>query len=118
MPQRKDRGKLAATATVALIASPVVASALGLLVGVSALLLTRRGARFLTPETLELGAARAVAFMCLGMFAAFFSLMGYYLWARDGLSYFGIGLVIGFMVPATLALFSAAGLTRPATPRR
>ena len=88
----------------------MVASALGVLLGVAALLLTRRGARFLTPETLELGAARAVAFMSLGLFAAFFSLLGYFLWAPDGLTYFGIGLIVGFMVPAFVSLFRFSGI--------
>jgi hypothetical protein len=115
MLQGKDTGTLAATATVALFASPVVASLLGLLLGAVALMMTRRGVRFMTPETLELGAARAVAFMGLGMIAAFLGLLGYFLWARAGLTYFGIGLVVGFMVPAFIALFRFSGIA--GTPR-
>lgn len=82
------------------------------------LLATRHGVTFMTPDAPELGVARAVALTTLGMIAAFAALLLYFLFARTALVPFGLGLVVGFMVPAFIALFSATGLARPATPRR
>lgn len=82
------------------------------------ILATRWGVRFMTPEALELGVARAVALATVGMIAAFVALLLYYLFLRTALVPFGLGLVVGFIVPAFVALFSASGLVKPATPRR
>lgn len=102
----------------ALFAQPYVAAVLGAALGAAMLLATRHGVRFMTPEAPELGVARAVAFSTLGMIAAFVALLLYYLFVRTALVPFGLGLVVGFLVPAFIALFSASGLVRPATPRR
>lgn len=58
-----------------------------------------------TPETLEVGAARAVVLMLLGMVLAFVALLLYYLFVRAGLVPFGLGLVVGFLVPTFVLLF-------------
>jgi len=82
------------------------------------ILANRWGIGFMTPENPELGVARAVAVSGLGMIAAFFALLLYYLFMRTALVPFGLGLVVGFIVPAFIALFSVSGLVKPATPRR
>jgi hypothetical protein len=84
-----------------------VASILGVVVGAAMLLLNAIGIRMFTPETLELGAARAVVLMVLGMVAGFVGLLLYYLYVRAGLVPFGLGLIAGFLVPALVALFRA-----------
>lgn len=58
-----------------------------------------------TPETLEIGAARAVVLMLLGMVGAFAALLLYFLFVRAGLVPFGLGLIAGFLVPTFVALF-------------
>lgn len=87
-----------------------MAVTLGLLAGAFALFLTRRASRLVTPETLELGMARALVLSALGMLAALLGLLAYFLWAREGLAFFGIALVVGFMVPALAALFMFSGI--------
>ena len=82
------------------------------------LLATRSGVRFMTPENPELGVARALAISIIGMIAAFVALLLYYLFLRTALVPFGLGLVVGFIVPAFIALFSASGIVKPATTRR
>jgi hypothetical protein len=109
--------QLAESARAALV-HPAVAAVLGALLGAAMLLATRRGVRFMTPEEPELGVARALAISGLGMIAAFFALLLYFLYLRAGLVPFGLGLVAGFMVPAFIALFSASGLFGLSTQRR
>lgn len=92
---------------VAIFGNVFVASLVGVLVGVSALVLTRIGVGMFTPETLELGAARAVVLMVLGMVGGFVGLLLYYLFVRAGLVPYGLGLIAGFLVPAIVALFRA-----------
>lgn len=87
-----------------------MAVTLGALVGAGALLLTRRASKLLTPETLEIGMARSLAVSSLGMVAAFLGLLAYSLWARGGLVYFGVAVVVGFLVPAVTALFRFSGI--------
>jgi hypothetical protein len=96
----------------------VVAFVIGVVLGASMLALTARGVRSFTPETLELGAMRAVAFMVLGLGVAFLGLLLYYLFVRPGLVAFGLGLAVGFVVPATVALISMSGVAKPAPTRR
>ncbi|HEY5549122.1 MAG TPA: hypothetical protein VIL17_05970 [Coriobacteriia bacterium] len=78
---------------------------MGVVVGAAALTLTRVGIGMFTPETLELGAARAVVMMVLGMVGAFVGLLLYYLFVRAGLVPFGFGLIAGFLVPTLFMLF-------------
>lgn len=95
-----------------------MAAVLGAALGVAMILATRWGVGFMTPEAPELGVARAVALSLAGMIAAFVALLLYYLFLRTALVPFGLGLVVGFIVPAFIALFSASGLVKPATTRR
>jgi hypothetical protein len=76
------------------------------------------GVRSFTPETLEVGAMRAVAMLVLGLVIAFAGLLVYYLFVRTGLVAFGLGLAGGFVVPATVALFRMSGVIKPSTTRR
>lgn len=103
---------------VAFLATPPVAAFIGILVGVGALVLTAVGVRQFTPETLELGMARAVVLMVLGMVGAFVGLLLYFMFVRAGLVAFGLGLVTGFTVPALFALFRTSGLSKSSTARR
>lgn len=102
----------------AFLGGPVVAFAIGAVLGASMLALTARGVRSFTPETLELGAMRAIALMVLGLGVAFLGLLLYYLFVRPGLVAFGLGLAVGFVVPATVALISMSGVAKPAPTRR
>lgn len=82
---------------------------IGVVFGAALLALTAYGVRSFTPETLEVGAARAVAMLVLGLVLAFCGLLGFYLFVRPGLVAFGLGLAGGFIVPATIALFRMPG---------
>lgn len=93
-------------------ADPIVASVLGVLLGAGILALTASGVRSFTPETLELGMARAIVMMVLGLVGAFVALLLYYTFARAGLVAFGLGLVTGFTVPALVALFRATAVAK------
>lgn len=99
-------------------AAPYVAAILGILLGGGALALTAAGVRQFTPETLELGMARALVLMVLGMVAAFVGLLLYFLFVRAGLVAFGLGLVTGFTVPALIALFRTSGIAKSSIARR
>ncbi|HEY5517128.1 MAG TPA: hypothetical protein VIL15_02555 [Coriobacteriia bacterium] len=106
---RRGVGTLGAATTgiVTFLGNTVVASLVGVALGVSMLALTRAGVGMFTPETLELGAVRAVVLMVLGMVAGFVGLLLYYLYVRAGLTPFGLGMIAGFLVPALVALFRA-----------
>jgi hypothetical protein len=97
---------------VAFFGHPVVAGLIGAALGAGMLALTARGIKSFTPDTLELGAMRAVAMMVLGLALAFAGLLLYYLFVRSGLVAFGLGLAVGFVVPATVLLFRMSGLTK------
>lgn len=103
-------GALGTSGISAFFATPVVAVALGAVIGAGALVLTRRASTMLTPETLEIGMARSLVVSSLGMLAAFLGLLAYFLWAREGLVYFGVAVIVGFLVPALTALFRFSGI--------
>jgi hypothetical protein len=114
----KTLGLPAASDIVAFFGDPFVAGVLGIALGAGILALTAMGVRSFTPETLEVGAMRAVAMLVLGLFIAFAGLLVYYLFVRPGLVAFGLGLAAGFVVPATVALFRMSGVAKPSTTRR
>jgi uncharacterized membrane-anchored protein len=97
---------------IALLAHPVVAASLGVLVGAGLLLLTRSGVRFITPEDPEIGVVRAVVLMITGLVVGFAMLLVYFMFVRAGLVAFGIGLVAGFLIPAFIALFALSGVVK------
>lgn len=101
-----------------LLATPLVAAILGIAAGAGALALTAAGARLFTPETLELGMARALVLATAGIVAAFALLLLYFVFMRAGLVPFGLGLVCGFIVPALIALFRTSGIAKSSTARR
>lgn len=100
------------------MADPFVAAVLGVALGAALLALTAAGVRLFTPETLELGMARAIVLMVLGLIVAFACLLLYLVYVRAGLVAFGLGLVAGFLVPALIALFRLSGIAKSSTARR
>jgi hypothetical protein len=108
----------AVSGIVAFLSVPVVAAALGIALGACLLALTAAGVRSFTPDTLEVGAMRAIAMMVLGLVLGFVGLLLYYLYVRPGLVAFGLGLAGGFTVPATFALFRMSGFAKSSSSRR
>ena len=108
----------AATNVIAFLGDPFVAGVIGIALGAGLLALTAAGVRSFTPETLEIGMARAVAMLVIGLVVAFVALLGFYLFVRPGLVAFGLGLAAGFTVPATVALFRMGRVVKPLTSRR
>lgn len=96
----------------------LVAFVLGAILGAALIALTAAGVRMFTPETLEIGAIRAVVMMVLGLVLALGGLLLYFLYVRAGLVAFGLGLVAGFIVPALIALFRMSGIATSSTARR
>lgn len=94
-----------ASGIVAFLGNVIVASALGAATGAGMLTLTKVGVGMFTPETLEIGAVRAVVLMVAGMAGGFVGLLLYYLYVREGLVPFGLGMIAGFLIPALVALF-------------
>jgi hypothetical protein len=118
---RRDLKRLGlpdATQLVAFFGDPLVAGVIGAALGAGILALTAAGVRSFTPETLEVGAMRAVAMVVVGLVVAFGGLLAYYLMVRSGLVAFGLGLAAGFIVPATVMLFRLSGIARPRPERR
>jgi hypothetical protein len=97
---------------------PFAAAVLGIVSGAGLLMLTAAGVRQFTPETLEIGMARAIVLMVLGLVLAFAALLLYYRLMPAGLVPFGLGLVAGFIVPALVALFRVSGITKSSAARR
>jgi hypothetical protein len=108
----------AATNVLAFLGDPFAAGVLGVALGAGLLALTASGVRSFTPETLEIGMARAVAMLVIGLVIAFLALLAYYLFVRPGLVAFGLGLAAGFTVPATVALFRMGRVAKPLSSRR
>jgi hypothetical protein len=118
---REDRralGPNTVSGIVSILSLPAVAAAIGAALGVSLLALTWAGVRSFTPETLEIGAMRAIAMMVVGLIVAFGALLLFYLFVRSGLVPFGLGLAAGFTVPALVALFRMSGMGTSSTPGR
>lgn len=114
----KTLGLPDATQLVAFFGDPLVAGVIGVALGAGILALTAVGVRSFTPETLEVGAMRAVAMVVVGLVLALAGLLAYYLLVRSGLVAFGLGLAVGFIVPATVMLFRLSGTARPRPERR
>jgi hypothetical protein len=111
-------GLLTASGIITILGWPAVAAALGVALGVGMLALTAAGVRSFTPETLEIGAMRAISMMVVGLIVAFGALLLFYLFVRPGLVPFGLGLAAGFTVPALIALFRTSGIGTSSTTRR
>jgi hypothetical protein len=116
-----ERGTLSpntASGVATFLGQPAVAAALGVVLGIAMLALTAAGVRSFTPETLEIGAMRAISMMVVGLVVAFGALLLFYLFVRPGLVPFGLGLAAGFTVPALIALFRTSGIGTSSTTRR
>ncbi len=90
----------------------VAAAIVGLALGVGMFAVVRMSVRFVTPDAPEIGVARALALNMLAMGAAFGALAVAFLFARTYLTAFGLGLVVGFVVPSLIALFTMSGVTK------
>jgi hypothetical protein len=97
----------------AFLGDPFAAGVLGIALGAGLLALTAAGVRSFTPETLELGMARAVAMLVIGLVLAFVGLLLFYLFVRPGLVAFGLGLAAGFTIPSLIALFRMGRVAKP-----
>lgn len=93
------------------LAQPLVAAVLGLVLGVGLVFVSRASARFMTPEDPQLGLARVAVAMLLRLAVVVMLLAAFYFWARPGLAPFGIALIVGFMGALTYELFTVG---RPA----
>lgn len=92
-----------------LLGQPLIASVLGLAIGVGLFELSRYGASFFTAEDPWLGMARTLVLNAGSMAAALVALTLYFMFVRPGLPYFGAFLAGGFMFMALVALFRFAG---------
>jgi hypothetical protein len=102
----------------ALLADPLLAAVLGLALGVGLLFASRRASRLITPDDPAIGMAKVLVANAAVMCAALASLAAYYVFARAALSFFGIALVAGFLVSASVELFRFGGLATGVTRRR
>ncbi|MBN1192340.1 MAG: hypothetical protein JXA36_01410 [Coriobacteriia bacterium] len=91
---RKDRQISAASS---LLAHPVIAAALGALLGVFMTLISRRASHLITPADPIKGFALVAAMMGLRFFLALVALTLYFLFAPDGLPVFGFVLGTSFI---------------------
>ncbi len=91
-----------ALSAVAPFARPVFAALLGAGIGAFALLSTHAGVRSMTPEQPTSGVVRTLLMMGVGMGAALLALVACFVWAKDMLVFFGIALIVGFIVPAVV----------------
>lgn len=83
--------------------------AFGLAVGAGVLFATKAASRLLVPEDPYIGMAKVLASV-LGLMAVCVALLtALFFWARHGLAPFGLGLVVGFLVPATIELVRFGG---------
>ena len=104
-------GTLGIAATIAsVLVNPLVAAVLGALLGASMLALNHAGVRMMTPDAPEIGAAKAVVLLVGGLVAAVAGLFVYFSFLRAGLTAFGLGMVVGFTVPALVTLFRFSGI--------
>jgi len=107
----RDKGAhaLGVTGDIAtLLTDPAVASALGLVAGVALAFTAWAGVRRLTPDDPAFGMAQAAVINFAAMLAAFGGLAAFFFFAREGLVYFGGGLVAAFLVTAIVQFLRAA----------
>lgn len=98
-------------------ANPILAAALGLVLGVGLLVVSRASVRLMTPDDPGLGLAKVAVTMVIRMAVVVAALIAYYVWARPGLVPFGAALVAGFFVMVTVELFTLSRVS-DAEPRR
>jgi len=97
-----------------LLGHPVVAMALGALLGAALTLVSERAASFVTPQDPFRGMAMVAVMMGLRFFVSLLALAAFYVFAPQGLAPFGLALAITFV--AGLAI-EAVRVSRPHVPR-
>ena len=102
---RRDREISAATS---LFGHPMVAAALGALLGVLLTFISRRAASYVTPADPMRGMAVVGVMMGVRFLLALAALAAYYSFVPDGLVAFGLALAISFVVGL---MFEAAKLS-------
>lgn len=107
-----------ATGALALLANPLLAAVLGFALGTGLLLASRRASRLITPDDPAIGMAKVLVANAAVMLAAIGALAGYFFAAPAALPFFGIALVTGFLVTASVELFRFGGLTTGVGRRR
>lgn len=78
----------------------------------------RWSVRFATPDEPDFGMVRTLVINVAGMIGAFVALMLYYLFAREAIAAFGIGLIVGFVAPTLIAMFTLSGTVKTSSTRR
>ena len=104
---RRDRTISAASS---LFGHPLVAATLGLMLGVLLTFVSHRAVTFVTPEDPMRGLAVVAAMMGARFLVVLLALGAYFVFARDGLSVFGLTLAFSFV--AGLG-FEAVRMSRP-----
>lgn len=107
-----------ATGALALLANPLLAAVLGVTLGASLLLASRRASKLITPDDPAIGMAKVLVANTAVMAVAILGLFAYYSFARAALAFFGIALVAGFLVLASVELFRFGGPTTGVARRR
>lgn len=93
-----------------MLGNPVIAAALGALLGVLLTLVSRRASHFVTPDDPMRGVAIYGVFMVARMFAAVAALGVYYLALPEGLAPFGLALGLSFIAGLCLEAVKATRL--------
>ena len=106
------------TEAVALFASPVVASLLGMVFGAGLIVVSRWSFRLVTPETGYVGLAGAGLALFLRMVIAAAAMFVYLRFARPGFAAFAIATLATFFVLYTVELVRYGGLKRMLGHRR
>jgi hypothetical protein len=95
------------------LSNPLLAAALGLLVGASIARINRFGAEFMTPEdTTGAGFGMALGTILGGLLLAMGTLVGYRVLAPKGIGYFGVALVSSMLIVTVVVLMPAMRETR------
>lgn len=91
-----------------LLVEPVVATGIGVLVGLTVLGLTRAGSRFVTATDPGRGFAKAMVLVLLGIISAFGSLLLYFTIAREAFLWYSLALVVGYFLALAYEVFKAS----------
>ena len=99
LPSVRDscEGTSEISAVTSLFSNPLIAAALGVLFGVSLMVVSHKAVRFVTPADPMTGVVMVGALMGARFMAVLAALAVLYVFARSGLAPFGIALVFSFV---------------------
>lgn len=92
----------------AFLSLPVVAAALGIILGIGLVVVSRVSSRLVTPDDPALGFTKVAMVLFVRMVVAFGALALFYFFARRGFVVFGIALVSAFMCALVFEAFRAS----------